>query len=92
MRVDDGAFDVVEVGVMLQGALKQSRLLAQLSHVSFVVVGEHLVAQDSIRNLNKYEMKRNLFARTNVSSRISVTDIPSHYFVLPFSVEVTVGS
>ena len=51
--VDDGPLDVVQVGVVLEGALEQSRLFAELSHVGFVVVREHLVAQDGVRDLRR---------------------------------------
>ena len=51
--VDDGPLDVVQIGVVLEGALEQSRLFAELSHVGFVVVREHLVAQDGVRDLRR---------------------------------------
>lgn len=47
----DGALDVVEVGVVLERALQQAGLLAQLRHVRAVVVREHGVAQDRVRHL-----------------------------------------
>ena len=54
VRVHDGALDVVEVGVVLERALQQSCLLAQLGDVRAVVVREHLVAQDCIRHLHTH--------------------------------------
>lgn len=48
-----GSLDVVQVGVVLQRSLQQTRLLAQLSDVGPVVVGEHLVPQDRICYLEK---------------------------------------
>ncbi len=49
--VDHGPLDVVQVGVVFEGALEQASLLAQLGNVCPVVVGEHLVAHDGVRNL-----------------------------------------
>lgn len=49
--VHHGTLDVVQVGVVLQRSLKESSLLTQLGDVWTIIVGEHLVAQDSISNL-----------------------------------------
>lgn len=48
-------FDVVQVGVMLQGSLQQSGLLTQLGNVCPVVMGEHLVSQNGIGHLKAKE-------------------------------------
>lgn len=45
------ALDVVQVSVVLQRPLQQTSLLTQLCHMSPIVVGEHLVAQDGVCNL-----------------------------------------
>lgn len=45
--------DVIQVGVVLQSPLQQSSLLTELSNVCTIVVCEHLVAQDSICNLQQ---------------------------------------
>lgn len=42
---------VIEVSIVLQSPLQQSGFLTQLGNVGTVVVGKHLVAQDSICNL-----------------------------------------
>lgn len=51
MRVHHGTLDVVQVSVVLQRPLQEAGLLAQLGHVGSVVVGEHLIAQDGVCNL-----------------------------------------
>lgn len=63
MCVHHGSFDIVQVGVVFQSSLKQTRLLTQLSNVGTVVVGEHLVPQNRICHLKKRE-------HTNVSVQI----------------------
>ena len=52
MRVNDGSLDVVEISVVLECALQQTGLLAQLRDMCAVVVREHLVAQDRVSNLH----------------------------------------
>jgi hypothetical protein len=52
--MDDGPLDVVEVGVVLQGALQQARLLAQRGNVRTIVVREHLIAHDGIGHLKYF--------------------------------------
>lgn len=49
--VHHSPLDVIQVGVVLQRPLQEPGLLTQLGHVSPVIVGEHLVAQDGISNL-----------------------------------------
>ena len=51
MRVDDGPLDVIKVRVVFQGSLQKAGFFAQLSNVSTVVVGEHLVAHDGVGHL-----------------------------------------
>ena len=51
VRVHHGALDVVQVGVVLQRPLQEACLLAQLGDVGAVVVGEHLVAEDGVGDL-----------------------------------------
>jgi len=51
MRVDERALDVLEVGVVLQRAHVQPRLLAELRDAGAVVVGERPVGEDGIRDL-----------------------------------------
>ena len=51
--VHHGALDVVQVSVVLQSPLQESSFLTQLGNVGTVVVGEHLVAEDSISNLQQ---------------------------------------
>lgn len=53
--VHHSALDVVQVSVVLQRPLQQTSFLTQLCHMSPIVVGEHLVAQDGIRNLQDIE-------------------------------------
>lgn len=43
--------NVVQVRVMLQRPLQEAGLLAELGHVGAVIVGEHLIPQDGICNL-----------------------------------------
>lgn len=50
--VHHSALDVIQVGVVLQCPLQESSFLTQLGDVGSIVVGEHLVAQDSIGNLH----------------------------------------
>lgn len=54
MRVYHGSFDIVQVGVVFQSSLQQTGLLTQLSHMSAVIVCEHLVPQDRICYLRKF--------------------------------------
>ena len=58
MCVDDGPLDVVDVSVVLEGPLKKTSFLAELSNVGLVVVCEHLVTHDGISNLRKRERER----------------------------------
>ena len=51
LGVNDRPLDVVEVGVVLKGSLQQSGFLAEAGDVRAVVVGEHVVPHDGIRNL-----------------------------------------
>ena len=51
MSVDHCSLDVVDVSVVLQSSLEESRLLTQLGDVRLVVVGEHLVAHDGVGDL-----------------------------------------
>lgn len=51
MGVHNCPFDVVQISVVLQGTLQQTSLLTQLSNRCSVVVVEHLVTQDCVRNL-----------------------------------------
>lgn len=44
-------FDVVQICVVFQSPLQKTSLLTQLCHVGTIVVGEHLVAQDGVCNL-----------------------------------------
>lgn len=44
--------DVIQVCIVLKCPLQESSLLTKLGDVGTVVVGEHLVAQDSISNLH----------------------------------------
>ena len=48
-----GPLDVVQVGVMLQGTLKEPSLLTQGGDVGPVVVGEHLVTHDGVSHLRR---------------------------------------
>lgn len=49
--VHHGTFDVVQICVVFQRPLQETSLLTQLCHVGTIIVGEHLVAQDGVRNL-----------------------------------------
>eukprot|EP00116_Pleurobrachia_bachei_P010630 sb/3470892/ len=51
--VDDGPLDIEDVGVVLKGPLEKGGLFAQLGNVGPVIVGEHLVTQNSISNLEE---------------------------------------
>lgn len=51
MCVHHSTLDVIQICVVLQRPLKESSLLTQLGNVGTIIVGEHLVAQDSISNL-----------------------------------------
>lgn len=53
MCVHHSTLDVIQVSVVLQSPLQQSSLLTELSDVCTIVVCEHLVAQDSICNLQQ---------------------------------------
>ena len=53
VRVDHSTLDVVDVRVVLQGALQEPRFLTQLSDVCLIVVSEHLVVHDSICHLDE---------------------------------------
>lgn len=50
--VHHSTFDVIQVSVVFQGSLQQPSFLTQLGHVGSIVVGEHLVSQNSISHLN----------------------------------------
>lgn len=55
--MDDGTLDVENVSVMLQRPLVEASLLTQRGDVRAVVVVEHLVAQDGVRDLHdNYDM------------------------------------
>lgn len=49
--VHHSTLDVIQVSVVFQCSLQKSGLLTELSNVCTVIVGEHLVTQDSICNL-----------------------------------------
>lgn len=49
--VHHGTLDVVQICVVFQRPLQETSLLTQLCHVGPIVVGEHLVAQDGVCNL-----------------------------------------
>ena len=51
--VHHSTLDVVQVCIVLKCPLQESSLLTKLGDVGTVVVGEHLVAQDSISNLHQ---------------------------------------
>ena len=51
MRMNDGPLDVIKVRVVFQGSLQKAGFFAQLSNVSTVVMGEHLVAHDGVGHL-----------------------------------------
>uniref|UniRef100_A0A8W7PT82 Uncharacterized protein n=1 Tax=Anopheles coluzzii TaxID=1518534 RepID=A0A8W7PT82_ANOCL len=53
LGVHDRPLNVVQVGVVLEGALQQAGLLAQLRDVRTVVVREHGVAKDRVRHLRR---------------------------------------
>ena len=53
LSVDNGTFDIVDIGVVLKRTLQEACLLTELGNVGLVVVGEHLVAHDCICNLCK---------------------------------------
>lgn len=53
------ALDVVQVSVVLQRSLQESSLLTQLGNVGTIVVGEHLVSQNSISNLQPMTLSNN---------------------------------
>lgn len=59
MRVHHGPFDVVQICVVFKSSLQQTRLLAQLSHMGPVIMGEHLVPKDGVCDLkNTFTHKR----------------------------------
>lgn len=43
--------NIIEVSVMLQRPLQETGLLTQLCHMSTIIVGEHLITQDGVCNL-----------------------------------------
>lgn len=49
--VHHSTLNVIQVSIMLQCPLQETSLLTQLCHMSTVIVGEHLIAQDGICNL-----------------------------------------
>lgn len=53
MRVHHRTFDVVQICVVLKSSLQQTCLLAQLGHMSPVIMGEHLVPKNGICDLKK---------------------------------------
>lgn len=53
MSGDHGPLDVIQVRVVLQGALQKTGLLAKLGNMGAVVVSEHLIAKDSISHLER---------------------------------------
>lgn len=59
MRVHHCPFDVVQICVVFKSSLQQTCLLAQLSHMGPVIMGEHLVPKDGICDLkNIFTHKR----------------------------------
>mmetsp|Transcript_5001 Transcript_5001/g.13054 ORF Transcript_5001/g.13054 Transcript_5001/m.13054 type:complete len:1209 (-) Transcript_5001:895-4521(-) len=53
VRVDDDALDVAEVGVVLQSTHVQPSLLAKLRDARAIVVREHAVGQDGVRDVGE---------------------------------------
>lgn len=51
-------FDVIQVSIVFQGSLQQSCFLTQLGHVGSIVVGEHLVSQNSIGHLKTQQQQK----------------------------------
>lgn len=51
VRVHHGTLDIVQICVVFQRPLQETSLLTQLCHMGAIVVGEHLVAQDGVCNL-----------------------------------------
>lgn len=49
--VHHSALNVIQVCIMLQRPLQETGFLTQLCHMSTIIVGEHLIAQDGICNL-----------------------------------------
>lgn len=49
--MNDGALNVVEVGIVLERALQEAGFLAELRDVSAIVVREELVGEDSVGHL-----------------------------------------
>lgn len=47
------SFNIIQVSVMLQRPLQEACFLTQLRHVSAIIVGEHLVTQNGICNLQQ---------------------------------------
>lgn len=45
------ALYVIQVSIMFQRPLQETSLLTQLCHMGTIIVGEHLVAQNGICNL-----------------------------------------
>lgn len=54
MSMDNCSFDVVDVSVMFQSSLQEASLFTQLSNMSTIIVGDHLISQDGICNLVFY--------------------------------------
>lgn len=53
MCVHHCSFDVVQIRVVFKSSLQQTCLLAQLSHMGPVIMGEHLVPKNGICDLKK---------------------------------------
>lgn len=59
--VHHSSFDVIQVGIMLQCSLQQTCLLTQLCHMSTIIVGEHLITQNGICNLQDMAQEQRYF-------------------------------
>lgn len=55
------ALYVIQVSIMFQRPLQETSLLTQLCHMSTIIVGEHLVAQDGICNLQNMTQEQRHF-------------------------------
>lgn len=59
VSVHHSTLDIIQVSVVFQGSLQQSGFLTQLGHMGSVVVGEHLVSQNSVCHLKSTRVKKN---------------------------------
>ena len=66
------ALDVVHVRVVLEGALQQAGLLAQLSDVRPIVVREHLIGEYGVGHLRRRHQIHLEHARLQVALRLAV--------------------